>query len=68
MASSSSVIPSSGSQLSCSVLSSFQIMAPWPKLENAQPNPNKFIEGASGPQSNTAVKDKKTSKNDIGLL
>lgn len=39
-------------------------MAPWPELENAHPNPNKFIEGASGPQSD---KDKETSKtNDSG--
>ncbi|XP_051020810.1 sodium-dependent phosphate transport protein 2B [Acomys russatus] len=42
------------------------IMAPWPELENAQPNPNKFIEGASGPQSSTQAKDKETSKNDDG--
>uniref|UniRef100_A0A8I6AQW9 Sodium-dependent phosphate transport protein 2B n=1 Tax=Rattus norvegicus TaxID=10116 RepID=A0A8I6AQW9_RAT len=42
-------------------------MAPWPELENAHPNPNKFIEGASGPQSSIPDKDKGTSKtNDSG--
>lgn len=42
-------------------------MAPWPELENAHPNPNKFIEGASGPQSSVPAKDKETSKtNDSG--
>ncbi|XP_047423302.1 sodium-dependent phosphate transport protein 2B [Sciurus carolinensis] len=35
-------------------------MAPWPELENAQPNPNKYIEGASTHQS----KGKDTGKND----
>lgn len=39
-----------------------QTMAPWPELENAHPNPNKFIEGASGPQSSVPAKDKETSK------
>ncbi|MEJ1274584.1 hypothetical protein NN561_005470 [Cricetulus griseus] len=43
-----------------------RIMAPWPELENAQPNPNKFIEGDSDPQSNAAAKNKETSKNDSG--
>jgi sodium-dependent phosphate cotransporter len=37
-------------------------MAPWPELENAQPNPGKFIEGASGPQSSIPAKDKEASK------
>lgn len=37
-------------------------MAPWPELENAHPNPNKFIEGASGPQSSAPAKDKEGSK------
>ncbi|MBZ3875178.1 Sodium-dependent phosphate transport protein 2B [Sciurus carolinensis] len=35
-------------------------MAPWPELENAQPNPNKYIEGASTHQS----KGKETGEND----
>ncbi|KAM7326296.1 hypothetical protein ACRRTK_014774 [Alexandromys fortis] len=43
-----------------------QIMAPWPELENAQPNPNKFIDGAPGPQSNIEVKDKEPSQNESG--
>ncbi|KAM5284822.1 sodium-dependent phosphate transport protein 2B isoform 1-T2 [Hipposideros larvatus] len=34
-------------------------MAPWPELENAQHNPNKYIEGATTPG-----KDKETNKND----
>uniref|UniRef100_A0A8C6QAC7 Sodium-dependent phosphate transport protein 2B n=2 Tax=Nannospalax galili TaxID=1026970 RepID=A0A8C6QAC7_NANGA len=42
-------------------------MAPWPELENAQPNPNKFIEGASSPQTTIPAKDKETSKNDSGV-
>ncbi|XP_027794349.2 sodium-dependent phosphate transport protein 2B [Marmota flaviventris] len=38
-------------------------MAPWPELENAQPNPNKYIEGATSHQS-TPAKGKETGKND----
>lgn len=34
-----------------------QTMAPWPELENAQHNPNKYIKGAT-----TAGKDKETDK------
>ncbi|XP_021066601.1 sodium-dependent phosphate transport protein 2B [Mus pahari] len=42
-------------------------MAPWPELENAHPNPSKFIEGGSGPQSSVPAKDKEASKtNDSG--
>ncbi|XP_020013583.1 sodium-dependent phosphate transport protein 2B [Castor canadensis] len=41
-------------------------MAPWPELENAQPNPNKYIEGTSDPQSSTLAKDKEPNKNDSG--
>ncbi|XP_006919014.2 sodium-dependent phosphate transport protein 2B isoform X1 [Pteropus alecto] len=50
-------------------------MAPWPELENAQHNPDKYIEGATSQQSTTATKEKETDKNDtetsvtkIGLL
>ncbi|XP_066241860.1 sodium-dependent phosphate transport protein 2B [Saccopteryx leptura] len=35
-------------------------MAPWPEVENAQPNPSKYIEGT------TAEKLKETEKNDTG--
>lgn len=42
-------------------------MAPWPELENAQPNPNKFIDGAPGPQSNIEVKDKEPSQSKCSL-
>ncbi|XP_008049971.2 sodium-dependent phosphate transport protein 2B [Carlito syrichta] len=41
-------------------------MAPWPELENAQPDPNKYIEGTSSQQSTTPTKDKETDKNDKG--
>lgn len=37
-------------------------MAPWPKLENAQHNPNKYIEGATSQQPATAVKDKEPNE------
>uniref|UniRef100_G1SIP4 Sodium-dependent phosphate transport protein 2B n=2 Tax=Oryctolagus cuniculus TaxID=9986 RepID=G1SIP4_RABIT len=37
-----------------------RIMAPWPELENAQPDPNKYIEGAADQQP---AKDKETDKN-----
>ncbi|XP_007448867.1 PREDICTED: sodium-dependent phosphate transport protein 2B [Lipotes vexillifer] len=37
-------------------------MAPWPELENAQPNSDKYIEGAAGQQS--TAKGKETGKND----
>ncbi|XP_061048126.1 sodium-dependent phosphate transport protein 2B isoform X2 [Eubalaena glacialis] len=39
-------------------------MAPWPELENAQPNSDKYIEGAAGQQSTTPAKGKETGKND----
>uniref|UniRef100_A0A8C5ZUW5 Sodium-dependent phosphate transport protein 2B n=1 Tax=Marmota marmota marmota TaxID=9994 RepID=A0A8C5ZUW5_MARMA len=38
-------------------------MAPWPELENAEPNPNKYIEGATSHQS-TPAKGKETGKTD----
>lgn len=38
-------------------------MAPWPEVENAQPNPSKYIEGTS-----RAGKDKETDKNDTGII
>nr|XP_004656212.2 sodium-dependent phosphate transport protein 2B [Jaculus jaculus] len=41
-------------------------MAPWPEVENAQPNPNKFIEGASSPQATTPAKDKEPGQNESG--
>ncbi|XP_069869209.1 sodium-dependent phosphate transport protein 2B isoform X2 [Dipodomys merriami] len=42
--------------VSCAALP-LATMAPWPELENAQPNPNKYIEGGSNPQSASAAKD-----------
>ncbi|XP_059867760.1 sodium-dependent phosphate transport protein 2B [Delphinus delphis] len=39
-------------------------MAPWPELENAQPNSDKYIEGVAGQQSTTPAKGKETGKND----
>ncbi|XP_057585462.1 sodium-dependent phosphate transport protein 2B isoform X2 [Hippopotamus amphibius kiboko] len=36
-------------------------MAPWPELENAQPNSDKYIEGTTGQQSTT--KGKETDRN-----
>ncbi|XP_029788430.1 sodium-dependent phosphate transport protein 2B isoform X2 [Suricata suricatta] len=41
-------------------------MAPWPQLENAQPNPNKYTEGATSQQSTTPGKVKDTSPNESG--
>ncbi|XP_048220478.1 sodium-dependent phosphate transport protein 2B [Perognathus longimembris pacificus] len=41
-------------------------MAPWPELENAQPNPNKYIEGSSSPQSASTAKDKDIIQNGSG--
>lgn len=38
-------------------------MAPWPEVENAQPNPSKYIEGTA-----KAGKDKETDKNDTGII
>lgn len=37
-------------------------MAPWPELENAQPNSDKYIEGVAGQQSTTPAKGKETGK------
>ncbi|XP_012519660.1 PREDICTED: sodium-dependent phosphate transport protein 2B [Propithecus coquereli] len=39
-------------------------MAPWPELENAQPNPNEYIEEAAGQQPPTDDKGKEIDKND----
>ncbi|XP_007168516.2 sodium-dependent phosphate transport protein 2B isoform X2 [Balaenoptera acutorostrata] len=39
-------------------------MAPWPELENAQSNSDKYIEGAADQQSTTPAKGKETGKND----
>uniref|UniRef100_A0A671DKP2 Sodium-dependent phosphate transport protein 2B n=1 Tax=Rhinolophus ferrumequinum TaxID=59479 RepID=A0A671DKP2_RHIFE len=39
-------------------------MAPWPELENAQHNPNKYIEGATSQQPTPALKGKETDKTD----
>nr|XP_006207069.2 sodium-dependent phosphate transport protein 2B isoform X1 [Vicugna pacos] len=41
-------------------------MAPWPEVENAQPNSDKYIEGTAGQQSTTLAKDKETNKDDTG--
>lgn len=41
-------------------------MAPWPELENAQPDPNKYMEGDTSQQSTTPGKGKDTSQNDSG--
>ncbi|XP_012662903.1 sodium-dependent phosphate transport protein 2B-like [Otolemur garnettii] len=38
-------------------------MAPWPELENAQPNPSDYMEEASSQQSPTTDKGKGTHKN-----
>ncbi|ELW61417.1 Sodium-dependent phosphate transport protein 2B [Tupaia chinensis] len=43
-----------------------QTMAPWPELENAQPDPNKYIEGTGGQQATTPAKGGETGKNDTG--
>uniref|UniRef100_A0A8C0LZP5 Sodium-dependent phosphate transport protein 2B n=1 Tax=Canis lupus familiaris TaxID=9615 RepID=A0A8C0LZP5_CANLF len=43
-----------------------QTMAPWPELENAQPNPDKYTEGSPGLQSTTPVNGKETAKSDTG--
>lgn len=37
-------------------------MAPWPELENAQPDPNKYMEGDTSQQSTTPGKGKDTSQ------
>ncbi|XP_053433993.1 sodium-dependent phosphate transport protein 2B-like [Nycticebus coucang] len=39
-------------------------MAPWPELENAQPNPSEYMEEASSQQPPTTDKGKGTHKND----
>ncbi|XP_030888053.1 sodium-dependent phosphate transport protein 2B isoform X1 [Leptonychotes weddellii] len=39
-------------------------MAPWPELENAQPNPSKYMEGTTSQQSTTPGKGKEPDKND----
>uniref|UniRef100_A0A667G4Z4 Sodium-dependent phosphate transport protein 2B n=1 Tax=Lynx canadensis TaxID=61383 RepID=A0A667G4Z4_LYNCA len=39
-------------------------MAPWPELENAQPDPNKYMEGDTSQQSTTPGKGKDTSQID----
>ncbi|KAM4854721.1 sodium-dependent phosphate transport protein 2B [Thomomys bottae] len=41
-------------------------MAPWPELENAQPNPNKYNEEGSGEQPACTTKDKDIIKNGAG--
>ncbi|XP_007535177.1 LOW QUALITY PROTEIN: sodium-dependent phosphate transport protein 2B [Erinaceus europaeus] len=41
-------------------------MAPWPELENAQPDPGKYIERGSGQQAPTAENGKDASHNDAG--
>uniref|UniRef100_A0A9L0SWB5 Sodium-dependent phosphate transport protein 2B n=1 Tax=Equus caballus TaxID=9796 RepID=A0A9L0SWB5_HORSE len=43
-----------------------ETMAPWPELENAQPNSNKYIEGATSQQSATPAKGKEKDQNDTG--
>nr|KAF6432395.1 solute carrier family 34 member 2 [Rousettus aegyptiacus] len=43
-----------------------ETMAPWPELENAQQDPDNYIEGATTQQSTTAVKEKETNENDTG--
>ncbi|XP_004681558.1 PREDICTED: sodium-dependent phosphate transport protein 2B-like [Condylura cristata] len=42
-------------------------MAPWPELENAQPNPNKYMEGAAGQPSITPAKDKENHHKEPGV-
>lgn len=37
-------------------------MAPWPELENAQQDPDNYIEGATTQQSTTAAKEKETNE------
>lgn len=37
-------------------------MAPWPEVENAQPNPGKYIEGITSQQPPTDGKGKETNK------
>lgn len=37
-------------------------MAPWPELENAQPNPSKYMEGTTSQQSTTPGKGKEPDK------
>ncbi|XP_062964429.1 sodium-dependent phosphate transport protein 2B [Cynocephalus volans] len=41
-------------------------MAPWPELENAQPDPSKYIEGAMNQQPTIPAKGKETDTNDTG--
>ncbi|EPQ14823.1 Sodium-dependent phosphate transport protein 2B [Myotis brandtii] len=41
-------------------------MAPWPEVENAQPNPGKYIEGITSQQPTTDGKGKETNKNVAG--
>ncbi|KAG8510303.1 Sodium-dependent phosphate transport protein 2B [Galemys pyrenaicus] len=44
----------------------FLTMAPWPELENAQPTPNKYMEGTASQPSTAPEKDKDTPKSDPG--
>eukprot|EP00074_Homo_sapiens_P035888 NP_006415.2 sodium-dependent phosphate transport protein 2B isoform a [Homo sapiens] len=39
-------------------------MAPWPELGDAQPNPDKYLEGAAGQQPTAPDKSKETNKTD----
>ncbi|XP_003411428.1 sodium-dependent phosphate transport protein 2B-like [Loxodonta africana] len=41
-------------------------MAPWPELENAQPDPNKHVEGVTNQQSTTPAKGEKATKSASG--
>ncbi|XP_006771100.1 PREDICTED: sodium-dependent phosphate transport protein 2B [Myotis davidii] len=41
-------------------------MAPWPEVEDAQPNPGKYIEGITSQQPPTDGKGKETNKNVAG--
>ncbi|XP_004419011.1 PREDICTED: sodium-dependent phosphate transport protein 2B [Ceratotherium simum simum] len=41
-------------------------MAPWPEVENAQPNPSKYVEGATSQDSAAPAKGKERDQNDTG--
>lgn len=41
-------------------------MAPWPEVENAQPNPGRYIEGITSQHPTTDGKGKESDKNDTG--
>ncbi|XP_010606777.1 sodium-dependent phosphate transport protein 2B isoform X1 [Fukomys damarensis] len=43
-----------------------ETMAPWPKLENAQPDPEKYIEGGVSQHPGTDAKGKDTHQTDAG--